>query len=106
MTKATILKGNIEDDLWPELILAVTYIKNNWPTKALQNLSSYELYTHKLPDPSHLQVLGLTVYVFLHKKEQMLKLEKWAPRALKGTLVSYNGHTIYRVYLKDQKKVI
>ena len=36
----------------------------------------------------------------------MLKLEKWAPRALKGTLVEYDGHTIYRVHLKDQKKVI
>ncbi len=35
-----------------------------------------------------------------------MKLEKWAARALKGVLVGYDGHTIYRVYIKSQKKVI
>lgn len=34
-----------------------------------------------------------------------MKSEKWALRALKGTLVGY-GHTIYRVHVKDQKRVI
>ncbi|MCJ1346413.1 hypothetical protein MMC31_004629, partial [Peltigera leucophlebia] len=38
--------------------------------------------------------------------EQTLMSEKWAPKALKGTLVGYDGHTIYQVYLKDQMKVI
>lgn len=84
----------------------MTYVKNNWPTKALQNLSPYEAHTHEPPDLSHLRVLGSTVYVFLHEEERTLKSEKWAPRALKGTLVGYDGHTIYRVHLKDQKKVI
>ena len=55
MTRATILKRNIDDDLWPKLILAMTYVKNNRPTRAVQNLSPYEAYTHKLPDLSHLQ---------------------------------------------------
>lgn len=35
MTKMTIFEKNIDNDLWPELILTMTYIKNNWPTKAL-----------------------------------------------------------------------
>ncbi len=35
-----------------------------------------------------------------------MKSEKWPPRALKGVLVGYDGHTIYRVYIKSQKKVI
>lgn len=35
-----------------------------------------------------------------------MKWEKWAPRALKGILVGYDGYTIYRIYLKDQRKVI
>lgn len=35
-----------------------------------------------------------------------MKSEKQAPRALKRVLVGYNGHTIYQIYLKDQKKVI
>lgn len=45
------------------------------------------------------------MYVFLHK-ERSRKSEKWAPRALKGTLVGYDGHTIHRVHIKDQNKVI
>lgn len=106
MTRATILERNINNDLWPELVLAITYMKNNWSTRALQNLSLYKAYTRKLPNLSHLRILGSTVYIFLHKEEWTLKSEKWVPRALKGTLVGYNGHTIYQVYLKNQKKVI
>lgn len=34
MTRA-ILEGNIDNDLWPEVILSMTYIKNNRPTRAL-----------------------------------------------------------------------
>ena len=106
MTRATILEGNIDDDLLPELVLAMTYVENNRPTRALQNLGPYKVYTHKLPDLSHLRVLGSTVYAFLLEEEQTLKSEKWASRALKRTLVGYDGHTIYRVHLKRQKKVI
>lgn len=29
MIKAIMLKKNIEDKLWPKLVLAITYIKNN-----------------------------------------------------------------------------
>ena len=106
ITKATMRKNDIDNNLYPELILAMMYIKNNQFTKALQNLSLYKLYTHKLSDLSHLKILGFIVYMFLHKEEQMLKSGKWAPRALKKTLVGYDGHTIYRVYLKVLKKVI
>ena len=95
MTRATILEGNSDDDLWPELVLAMMYVKNNRPTRAVQNLSPHEAYTHELPDLSHLRVLGSTVHVFLHEEEETLKSEKWAPKALKGILVGYDGHTIY-----------
>lgn len=84
----------------------MTYIKNSRPIKAFQNLSLYKLYTYKTPNLAHFQILGSTVYVFLQEEEQMLKSKKWAPRALKETLVAYNGHTIYQVYLKNQKKII
>ncbi len=106
MTKATILEGNIDDELWPELVLAMTYVKNSRPTKVLQNLSPYEAFTQDHPDISHLRVLGSTVYVFLPEEERSLKSEKWATRALKRTLVGYDGHTIYRVHIKEQNKVV
>lgn len=71
MTRATILEGNIDDELWPEIILAMTYIKNNCPTKALpSNTTPYKAQSQKnTTDVSHLCVLGSTVYVFFHKEE-------------------------------------
>lgn len=35
-----------------------------------------------------------------------MKSKKWVSRALKRVLVSYNGHTIYQVHIKDWNKVI
>lgn len=35
-----------------------------------------------------------------------MKSGKPAPRALKRTLVGYDGHTIYKVHIIDQNKVI
>ena len=40
MTRVRILERNIDDELWPEILLAITYIKNNRPTKALQSNST------------------------------------------------------------------
>ena len=82
-------------------------MKNNRPIRALQNnFNPHITYTHKLLDLSHFQIFDSTIYIFLCKEEQTLKWEKWAPRALKGILVGYDGYTIYRIYLKDQRKVI
>ncbi len=107
MTKATILEENIEDELWPELVLAMTYIKNSRPTRALANdLSPHKAHFREKPDLSHVRILGSTVYVLLHEEERTIKLEKWALRALRGTLVGFDGHTIYRVHIKDQNRVI
>lgn len=99
MTRIIILEDNIDDNLWPELMLVTTHIKNNWPTRAIQDQNSYELYTYKRSDLIHFRILGSTIYVFLYEEEQMLKSEKWALRALKRTLVGYNSHTIYWIYL-------
>lgn len=107
MTRATILEGNIDDELWPELVLAMTYIKNSRPTRALaNNLSPHEAHFHEKPDLAYLRILGSTVYVLLHEEERSMKSEKWVPRALRGTLVGFDGHTIYRVHIKDQNRVI
>lgn len=106
MTRATILEGNLNDELWPEIILAMTYVKNVRPTRALQGNNPYQVQHQKNPDISHLWILGSTVYVFfIHEKERTLKSEKWAPRAIRGRLVGYDGH-IYRVHIESQNKVI
>lgn len=107
MTRAIILEENIDDKLWPEIIFTMTYIKNNRPTKDLfSNTTLYKAQNQEKVDLSHLRILGSTLYVFLYEEELSQNLEKWAPRALKGTLVGYEGRTIYKMYIKAQNKVI
>lgn len=106
MTRATIFEGNIDDDLWPEIILAMTQVKNVRPTNALEGGNPHQALYNSPPSVNHLQVLGSTVYVFIHKEERNLKSEKFKARALKGTFVGYNGYTIYRVFIREQDKVI
>ena len=67
MMRATILEDNINDDLWPELVLVMTYIKNSQPTRALKNISPHEAHFHEQPYLVHLRILGSTVYVLLHE---------------------------------------
>lgn len=33
--RVTIFEKKIDNDFWPKLVLAITYIKNNWPIKVL-----------------------------------------------------------------------
>lgn len=85
MIRATIFEGNIDDKLWLKIIFAMTYIKNNCPTKALpSNATPYKAQSQQnTTNVSHFHILGFTVYVFLYKEEQSQKSEKWVPRALK-----------------------
>ncbi len=107
MLRATILEGGIDDTLWPEIVLAMTHIKNLRSTRALEGfISPIEMQNQAIPDLHHLRILGSNVYFFLHEEERSLKSAKWEARALRGKLVGFDGHTIYRVYIKDQNKVI
>lgn len=54
MTRVIILKGNIDNDLWPELVFAMIYIKNSWPTQTFENISLYKAQFYKQPDLTYL----------------------------------------------------
>ena len=54
MTRATILEGNLDDELWPETVLAMTYVKNVRPTKALNGDNPYHTQQKSQPDIQHL----------------------------------------------------
>lgn len=106
MTRATIIVDNIDDCFWPEVILAMMHIKNLRLTSTLQGLNPQETLFHNPLDLTHLCVLEFTIYVLIYKEERELKSEKFVPQALRDQLVGFNGHTIYCVYIKEQKQVI
>lgn len=102
MVQATILEQGIEDMLWPEVVLAMTYVKNLWQTQVLEkSINLIKKQDNTLFSLQYPHVLGSTIYVFLHKKEHVLKSAKWDVRALKGNLIRFDGHTIYRVHVKE-----
>ena len=77
MVRATILEGGIDDTLWPEIVLAITYIKNLQPTRALKgSINLIEIQNQAFPDLHHLRILGSNVYIFLYEEEESLKSAK------------------------------
>ena len=104
ITRATIPEGNFDDKLWPEIIFTMTYIKNNFPIKALaSNTILYKAPSQEnTTDVSYFCVLDSTIYVFFHKKERSRKSKKWATKVLKIALMGYDGHTIHRLHIKEQ----
>lgn len=84
----------------------MTHVKKIRLTSALAGKSFYKFQFNNLLDVSHLKILSFTVYVLIHKKKQDLKLKKFEAQVLNSILVGYDGHTIYRVHICDQGKVI
>lgn len=82
MVRITILEGGKDNTLWPEVVFAISYIKNLYLIQALErSISPTEIQDKDFPNKDlsnlyHLHVISLTVYVFLHEKECILKLDK------------------------------
>lgn len=107
MVQAMILEEDIDNNLWPEIVLAMIHVKNLQPTRALKSsISPIEMQDQALLTLQYLWILGSNIYIFLYEEEQSLKSAKWEARALKNKLVGFDGHIIYRVYIKDQNKVM
>lgn len=71
--KNIIFGGAILDNLWLELLLAMTHILNLLSTFLLNGLNSYEAFTRLSLQLSHLKLLRSTVYVFIYKEKKMAK---------------------------------
>lgn len=101
MARVTIIEKDLDDIFWPKIVLTMTYTKNVRPTTALKGGKPYKKQFNCLFDVCHLWILGSTVYLLIHEEEQDFQSEKFTPQALKGKLVDYNGHTIYRVHIEE-----
>ena len=60
---------------------------------------------HKKPDVSNLRVFGCRAYVNI-PKERRVQAEKFVPRAQIGKLIGYKSHSIYKIYLIDDGRVV
>ena len=101
-----MIAGAIPENLWPEIVLAETLVKNLRLADVLRDKTLWEARKKTMPDLIFLRILGSTVYILIHEEERAAKSGKFAARAKKGMLIGYNRQTIYRVFIEKDQKVI
>lgn len=101
MVKTAILGGGIPDFLWPDITLAMAFVKNRRPTSFLAGKTPYEALHSGAPRLSVLHPLGATVYAVKDKKHQ----DHLTPNSDKGMVIGYDGDTIYRVWIPEKLEI-
>ena len=95
MIQTALLDDGIPDFLWPNVTLAMAYIKDRRPSAFLDGMSPIEKLIGIAPDFSNLHPLGIIAYAvknFKHKNHLELRGDK-------DILIGYDGDTIYRVWI-------
>lgn len=102
MARTMLLASGLDKSLWAEAIRAATYIRNNLPTKR-SALTPTERFKKQRPRVEHLVAWGRPVQVC----NNVSYLRKFDSRTVEGYIVGYTRRrNTYRVYLKQEKRVI
>jgi transposase InsO family protein len=94
--------GNIPQTLWAEIVRSANYILNRTGPSNVPGTSPYELWYGKKPGLKHLRVIGSTCYVHVPKQTR----KKMDPKATKGILIGYDHDDGYRIFDKEECKLI
>jgi hypothetical protein len=96
ITRARCLRisANLPSNLWPEIVLAASYLNNRTPKKGLDWKTPFEKLFGTKPDLSHLHVYGCRAYPL---KKDIPHLDKLEARAHIGYLVGYDSRNIFRI---------
>lgn len=107
--RAVLHDGGLPRFLWAEILMAVVYLYNRSPIRRLrvQNITPFEAWTGKVPDISHLRILGCIAWHHVPKeirnKSSTSKLED---RSTRCQLVGYEGSNQYRLWDQRARKII
>jgi hypothetical protein len=97
--RCILTESNTTKELWPEALLASTYIYNRTPHSALGYKTPYEERYNTKPDISNLKIFGSISY---YRNPNTTKLED---RSTLGILIGY-GSNQYKVYNPITKRTI
>jgi transposase InsO family protein len=89
-------------ELWAELVSSAIYILNRTGKSSVAEKTPFDLWMQRKPRIKHLRVIGCLCYVEVPRKKRR-RMDK---KAKKGYLIGYDGEERYRVYLREQNKVI
>lgn len=95
-------EANFPAAMWAELVAASVYILNRTGKSSVEGISPFELWFGKKPRIKHLRIIGSTCYAHI----PVQKRQKMDKKAVKGYLVGYDGDERYRIWVKEENKVI
>lgn len=103
MSRCLMIKANLPEYLWAELINTSTYIRNRCPTKLNGAATPEELWTFKKPDVSYFREIGSKAFVL----NKSAKNSKFTPRSEEFILIGYSQDAkAYRLWKKGTRLVI
>lgn len=112
-TKARCIRiaANFPEEMWPECILAATYLLNRTPMKQHNWKSPLEKLLMVLDQSpraelAHLKVFGCRAYPLLRGNDKPPKSAKLRARAAIGYLIGYENQNTYRIWIPSREKVI
>ena len=88
--------------IWAELVMTATYMLNRTGKSSADDVSPYELWIGSKPRIKHLRIIASTCFVHVPKE----KRRKMDEKAIKGYLIGYDNDERYRIYVKEEHKVI
>jgi hypothetical protein len=98
----TLISSELALKWWLEVLRTINYLRNISPCARL-NKTPFGAAFGKVPDPSHLRILGSDAYAF---KAERKRPTLAAHKAIKCKLVGYNGQSMYRLITPDDKLIV
>nr|CAH7744961.1 unnamed protein product [Callosobruchus chinensis] len=101
--RCLLMQSGLPPTFWAEAINTANYLRNRCPSKSLNGLTPYEMWTGKTPDISHLRDFGCNVFC-LNQDQNKGKLDA---RCKEGIFIGYSeGTKGYRVWIPRENKFL
>lgn len=103
MARRLLMGAGLPPSFWAEAVNTANYIRNRSPSKSLNGLTPYEVWTGEVPDLSHFRVFGCKV-VYLDRHPGKGKFDS---RGKNGIFLGYSEECKgYRIWSVEDKKVL
>lgn len=92
--RCMMYNADLPKPIWAEAIATAAYVVNRSPTKSLEEMTPYEMWTGRKPVLSHMRIFGSESMVHIPKERR----QKWDKKSEKMIFVGYCDNTKgYRV---------
>ena len=102
MARCMLVHAGLAESYWGEAINCAAYIRNRTPTKALDDVTPYEVWTGKKPVVKHFKVFGCLA-IALDKTEK----NKLRQKGKEYVMIGYDSESkAYRLYDPEKRQTV